>query len=227
MFAFVIAIMFHILNKFMFDIGVFHHFMIAALILFVDPDEPRRFFNKIRHFLKPTLALSPNHIKRDNNTSNKFLGKLVAVFVVIYLLIQVLVPFRHLLYPGNVNWTREGERFSWRLKANIKLGVLGIFAIDPETQKVTLYRPLDDMSPQQLILMTSSPDMILQYVHFLKERYQKQGIKNPIIRASGRVTINSRPFHPFINQNMNLAEKKYRLFSHADWILPPPEDLAF
>ena len=30
---------------------------------------------------------------------------------------QALIPLRHFLIPGNVNWTGEAERFSWRMKA--------------------------------------------------------------------------------------------------------------
>jgi len=227
MFAFIIAILFHLLNKQMFNIGIFHYFMIATLILFVDPDGPRRFFNKILHFFKPSLALSSNHVKKNNPTSNKFLGKLVAVFVCVYLLIQILIPFRHLLYPGNINWTREGERFSWRLRANITTGILNIVVIDPVTQTKTPIYLFNDLIGDQLSVMSKNPDMILQYVHFLKERYQKQGVENPIIKASGKLAINSHPFHPYINKDINLAEKKYPLFSHADWLLPPPKDLAF
>jgi len=226
-FAFVIAIMFHLLNKQIFNIEIFHYFMIAALILFVDPDEPRRFFNKILHFFKPSLALSSNHVKKNNHTSNKFLGKLVAVFVCVYLLVQILIPFRHLLYPGNINWTREGHRFSWRLKANITSGIFGVIVIDPSTQKAELMNPLNDLKPEQFIVMSKTPDMILQYVHFLKERYQKQGVENPIIKVHSELSVNVRPYRPYINKNINLAEKKYPLFSHADWLLPPPEDLAF
>ena len=35
--------------------------------------------------------------------------------VVLFLGIQFLLPLRHLLYPGNVNWTEEGFRFAWRV----------------------------------------------------------------------------------------------------------------
>ena len=29
--------------------------------------------------------------------------------------IQLAFPFRYLLYPGNIFWTEEGYRFSWRV----------------------------------------------------------------------------------------------------------------
>ena len=38
----------------------------------------------------------------------------------IYVAFQLLVPLRHWLYPGDVNWTDEGHRFSWRMKLRYK-----------------------------------------------------------------------------------------------------------
>lgn len=52
--AFFVAVIFHITNKLFFDIDIFHHFMIATLILFVKPDEPRRLLYKILNFFKKT-----------------------------------------------------------------------------------------------------------------------------------------------------------------------------
>ena len=43
-----------------------------------------------------------------------------ALLIVVWLTAQAALPLRHLLIEGNVNWTSEGERFSWRMKAGRK-----------------------------------------------------------------------------------------------------------
>ncbi len=39
-----------------------------------------------------------------------------------YLALQVLVPLRFALYPGNPNWTEEAFRFAWRVMLIEKSG---------------------------------------------------------------------------------------------------------
>ena len=51
----------------------------------------------------------------------------------IFFLIQVLLPFRYLLYPGELFWTEEGYRFSWRVMLMEKAGHATFYVHDPET----------------------------------------------------------------------------------------------
>lgn len=37
--------------------------------------------------------------------------------IVAWVAVQFLLPLRHFLIPGDVNWTSEGERFAWRMNA--------------------------------------------------------------------------------------------------------------
>ena len=169
--------------------------------------------------------MKPPVFEAGSKSPHRLSRPLISAFLFLYLMIQVLLPWRHLLYKGDVNWTREGHRFAWRLKSNVVGGVMSIIAVDPSTGQITPIIPFDDISPEQYVLMIYTPDMLLQYVHYLKEKLEKQGMKNPIIKVDGKISVNRRPFHPYIDRNVNLAEEKYRLFSSADWILPPPPDL--
>ena len=42
----------------------------------------------------------------------------------LFFAVQILVPFRHLAYPGNVRWTEEGYLFSWRVLVTEKTGLV-------------------------------------------------------------------------------------------------------
>src|ERR1044071_9007933 len=48
--------------------------------------------------------------------------KLVAGLLAAYLVVQLLFPLRHYLYPGDVNWTEEGHNFAWHMKLRTKVG---------------------------------------------------------------------------------------------------------
>ena len=55
--AFVVAVLFHLMNAFMFDIGVFPWVMIGATTVFCDPDWPRRLITPKTK--RPAAATSP------------------------------------------------------------------------------------------------------------------------------------------------------------------------
>ncbi|HCX76078.1 MAG TPA: HTTM domain-containing protein, partial [Algoriphagus sp.] len=46
---------------------------------------------------------------------------------------QILFPFRYLLYPGNLFWTEQGYRFSWRVMLMEKAGYAIFHVTDVDT----------------------------------------------------------------------------------------------
>ena len=40
--------------------------------------------------------------------------------------------------------------------------------------------------------------------------------------ASGKVKVNGSEYHPFIDQNIDLANTPWRTWGHQTWILPGP-----
>jgi hypothetical protein len=48
-----------------------------------------------------------------------------------WLILQLGLPFRHFLIPGDANWTEEGHRFSWRMMLRSKVGVARLTLFDP------------------------------------------------------------------------------------------------
>jgi hypothetical protein len=141
-------------------------------------------------------------------------------FLSIYLGVQTLLPLRHWLYPGNVNWTEEGHLFSWHMKLRDKDGALKIWAIDPKTLRSEEISPELELNPFQLDKFVCNPPMIYQYVQHLKERMKGQGIEKPILRVDSWISLNGRPFQRAIDPNLNLAEIPPRLLGPDSWILP-------
>ncbi len=137
----------------------------------------------------------------------------------VYLLSQLLIPLRHLLYPGDVSWTEEGHRFAWHMKLRDKQAMLRIYVTDPAAGQTWEVSPAVDLSRRQFDEMSTRPDMVLQYVHYLADRLSAGGRRRPIIQVDQQVSLNSRPYQPLIDPTVNLAEIPISLAA-ADWLLP-------
>ncbi|MDX1520234.1 MAG: HTTM domain-containing protein [Anaerolineae bacterium] len=215
--GFVGLLFFHLMNKWLFSIGVFPYMMIATTILFVDPSWPRRFLRL------PVPQISSNSwLERT-----KPYRPAVAAFVGLYLLIQVLVPFRHWLYPGEVSWNEEGHRFSWHMKLRSKQAGLTFYVTDPATNEVWQIDASQVVSDRQYGKMATRPDMILQFAHYMRDQFQATGeIENPIIQVEAWASLNGRPFQRFIDHTVDLAQQPApRIFGHYDWVLPLTHDI--
>jgi Vitamin K-dependent gamma-carboxylase, lumenal domain len=144
----------------------------------------------------------------------------VVWFVVVYVSLQILIPFRHLLYKRDLQWTHEGVDFSWRMMGDHHETDGGITVEDPRTKDVYLNSPETLLNRKQLV-MVNNPYMLLQYIRILKGYLKQQsGIKNPVIKADIQVSVNGRPFQPMYDPTCNLAEVTYSPFKDLKWIIP-------
>ena len=62
--------------------------------------------------------------------------KLIVAGLALWLAVQILVPLRHLLYPGNVSWTEQGHRFAWMMKLRDKDAEASFTVRDPATGRL-------------------------------------------------------------------------------------------
>ena len=85
-------------------------------------------------------------------------------FVIIYTSLQILIPFRHLLYKRNLQWTHEGSNFSWRMMADRHETNLSMTIEDPRTKDVYIVFPERLLNYKQLTMMAHSPYMLFQYM---------------------------------------------------------------
>jgi hypothetical protein len=65
--------------------------------------------------------------------------------------------------------------------------------------------------------MSFQPDMILQYAHFLGDKFKKSGFQNPAVFVECFATLNSRPNKPLINPTVDLYKEKDS-FRPKKWI---------
>jgi len=216
--AFVVAVGFHLTNALVFNIGIFPWFMIAATTVFFHPDWPRRWLGQGRAGCPQPVASIINarsHPRRGEDTAPY--PRTVATLLVLYLGFQLLVPLRHWFYPGEVSWTEEGHRFSWRMKLRDKFAEAQFYVTDAASGQTEQIDPRQSLNLHQYSEMVTRPDMILQFAHHLAAKARGQGIERVEVRAFVRASVNGRASQLLIDPSVNLAEVPRTLRS-ANWI---------
>jgi hypothetical protein len=145
---------------------------------------------------------------------------LVTGFIAAWLAVQVLVPLRHLLYPGSPSWTEQGHRFAWQMKLRDKDADALFLVRDPLSGREWRVRPERYLMDHQADEMASRPDMILQFAHHLARVWaSERGIEGVEVRARVCASLNGRKAALLIDPARDLARVE-RSLRHADWILP-------
>lgn len=204
--AFLVSVFFHITNSITFQIGTFPYMMIGACVLFYPPSTLKRIFRLKDYENSSSLALTP-----------RFQG-LISFSFIAFITVQILLPLRHYVIPGNVFWTEEGHRLSWRMMLRSKRGSASFKVID-SNGKVIRVNARKDMTPKQYATMSTHPDMIWQYCQYLKKKYGS----DIQIYVSNNVSLNFRDVRKMIDEDYNMAKAEWHLFQHEEWITEGPE----
>jgi len=207
-----LALLFHSTNSLLFPIGIFPWLMIAALPLLLPPASSRRVAGRLR----PPGPAAPSPARPP--------PRLVSALLLSYLALQLLVPLRHLLYPGNPSWTGEGDRFAWRMMLDLKEGAV-VFAVeDPVDGGQREVDPRGELAPWQVEKLAIRPDLILQYAHHLRDAPRPAGRPPPRVFAVAAVALNGRPARPLVDPAVDLAAQS-RSLAPTGWVPPLTEPL--
>jgi len=225
--AFVAALAFHLSNALIlpFRIGIFPWYMIAATTLFFEPDWPRRFIGGLRRLWTRSSTRTARDGRPAFVSDSLFVStpaprrRLVLVLGGAYLLIQVLLPLRHHLYPGDPGWTEEANNFAWRMMIYEKQLKGRFYARDPATGKTWEVMPAEYVSEFQLGVMAYRPDMILQFCHHVADDLRAKGLEKVEIRAYIKAAFNGRRFQTYVDPTVDLAAEP-RSHRPKTWIKP-------
>ena len=216
-FAFILVVVFHILTRILFPIGIFPYVMIISSLLFFDSEFHKKCLSFISNLVRINFSLFENNKEKVQTFTSLY--KLKITIISGFILFQLFFPFRYLAYPNELFWTEEGYRFSWRVMLMEKAGYIQFRVIDGKTKNVIIVNNATFLTRFQEKQMSFQPDFILEYAHFLEDFYKKQGVYNPEIYVESYVALNGRLSQKFVNSRVNLA-KQYESFQHKTWILP-------
>ncbi|HEY6080342.1 MAG TPA: HTTM domain-containing protein, partial [Polyangiaceae bacterium] len=136
-----------------------------------------------------------------------------------YFALQLLLPLRHLLYPGDVCWTEQGYRFSWNVMLMEKNGSVDFRVVEPSTGRFFAASPLDYFTRYQTKMMAPQPDMVQQAASLIAADFRARGVIEPQVYVDAFASLNGRPMQRLIDPRVDLAQQVDSL-SNKSWILP-------
>ena len=203
--ALIASVIFHIFNSITLQIGIFPFFALTFALFFYEPETIRRLFLR----KKPKLE--------DENLSQNLYGKRIVYFLMIpYLIIQIALPLRHHFIEGDVLWTEEGHRLSWRMMLRERNGYITIQIKDLKTGSVSIYNYRKNLTNKQAQNLATKPDFIWQYCQRIKEEYKGKPIA---IYIDCKNSINRKEYKNLIDPNYDMAKAEWNYFAHNEWIL--------
>lgn len=131
---------------------------------------------------------------------------------------QILIPLRHYIYPGNVAWTQEGQRFSWRMKLRSIKGKSKFTVVDNNSGEVVKINNGQYLTARQARKISCRPDMILQFAHYIGKTFQQKGMHDVSVYSKTKCSLNGRKRTLLIDPRIDLT-KVTRSLKSSHWIL--------
>lgn len=202
--ALLASLTFHFFNAIFLKIGIFPFFALTFSLFFYAPEQIRKVFFKN----KPAI----NSLEKYN-----YFGKKTFLYLLIpFLFIQLLLPLRHHLIEGDVLWTEEGHRLSWRMMLRKREGFIIIKIKNNVTKEIIPYNYNKNLSSEQTRNLSTRPDFIWQYCQRIKKEY---GGKNISIYIDCKTSINQGEYKTLIDPKQDFVTAKWDYFWHNDWVL--------
>jgi hypothetical protein len=211
--AIVASLIFHLFNSVTLQIGIFPYFALSFAVFFYPPDQMRRVFFK----KKPAFVVSEDYTRQVLQHS---LSKGAVAVLSIFMIFQLLLPLRQHVVKGDILWTDEAHRLSWRMMLRSRGGYTNFIVKNKQTGERSFY-PLETVLTTKQKARLNTPDMIWQMSQYIKKEYEAKGLEVSIFVDSW-VSINGREYSQFVNPEVDFTTVKWDYFKHADWILEKP-----
>lgn len=205
MLALLASLTFHLFNAIFLEIGIFPFFALTFALFFYEPETIRSVFLRKK-----------TSIETENGHSNYYGKKIVYFLIIPYLIIQLLLPLRHHFIEGDVLWTEEGHRLSWRMMLRERSGFIHIRIKDLKTGKLSVYDYRKNLTDKQIQNLATKPDFIWQYCQYIKKEFKEKEIA---IFIDCKNSINRKEYKTLIDPKFDMAKAKWNYFRHNEWLL--------
>jgi vitamin K-dependent gamma-carboxylase len=209
--AYLAVVAFHLATQLLFPIGMFPAIMVVAALVFFDPSWPRRLLRRA-----PAAVPAAGSAAAPQAPP----GRVALAAGVAYALVQLLVPLRAQLHPGNVLWHEQGMRWSWRVMVREKNGSVTFVVRDRASGRVWYVPPRQYLRDHQEREMSTQPALIRQVAELVARDYRRRLGRPVEVRAEALASLNGRRAAPLVAATVNLADDTAA--PPAGWILPAP-----
>ncbi len=206
--AYAAVLGFHGLTGYLFNIGMFPFIMTCSAPIWFSPSWPRRLVRRLGDapVISPTATTPPPRRR-------------TVVVIALYALVQIALPLRHLVYPGDVLWNEDGMRFAWHVLIREKHGNVTFVAVFADRKRLEI-PPRNYLTPRQDREMAGQPDLILQLARVIADDLEARGYRDFALHAVTSVSLNGRAPTPLIDPTVDL--RRVRDLGARSWVLPAP-----
>jgi hypothetical protein len=206
--GFVLFVCFNLLNFWLFynigEIGFFPFLLLACLPLFFFDEEA---------------------VVRKNKTENTSVNpdkkqKVVSIFIASYFLIQIILPFRYLLYDDHVDWHGKGQRFAWRMKIMYKEVDMHFYLVEEGSKDKLEVNVGNFLNDKQYTNLMYYPDFMPLVACYIKAEGEKRGLKKPKVVADFKVGFMGHKKVPLVDPKLDLSSLNDASSKEMNWILP-------
>ncbi|MDA1208636.1 MAG: HTTM domain-containing protein [bacterium] len=196
----ILVCIFHITNELLFNIAIFPWIMLVPTVLFFYPQRVTR--NPQPHYDKATRGRPVTH----NNT--------LKTLCTLYIAVQILVPLRTFLYPGDSSWTEEGRKFSWQMMLSYKnVESFQMYSVNPTTQKRRDIDLTQYINEFQSAVMIRNPLLTAQFARWISTKFDPPAE----IYAQTLISFNGREPKDMIDTTVDLSKTTRRILP-GQWI---------
>jgi vitamin K-dependent gamma-carboxylase len=237
------------------DIGIFPFFMVCSVILFFDAEKVNRFiqyFIQKRKRSKPKQrAKKKRQPKRSRAEQKAILAeqlkvqktednteavkpaytwtnhkRITVIALALFVLLQLILPIRYILYTDNPEWTGIANRFAWRMKMQHR--EITNFTMTFTDRNSGEFGPIDVnafLSVNQRIHFAEDPNNIIVLTKYLHEEIEKKlQMNDPLIKADLQVAFNGLPSQYMFSPQLDLVRIDDSFRTRETWIFPLKEN---
>jgi len=242
--------MFHGMNSQMFHIGMFPYTMLATMPLFCAYNWPKKMLSHLPNTLAKIIPsqdvaqTNPHcvYVSSDENDEKQQDRKGAAIkmpsakhkallcTVLVYMGIQIFLPYSHFITKGYNAWTQGLYGYSWDMMVHSwSTQHVRIKVVDQVSGEVTYIRPTAWTKEHRQSRWNSHPDMIKQYVTCIAEKLMaldELNITKPAIYVDVWRSMNKRFQQRMIDPNVDLVKAPWSPWQKAEWIKPLLTELS-